>query len=310
MAKKSDGTVEIDVDFNFDNADTSTNRIKKSLTGIESKLKSIAKLAAAAFSIKALVDLGKQAIGFASDLEEVQNVVDTAFGDLSYMVEEFADTAIEKLGISRLAAKEMASTYMAMGKGIGVADKASADMAIGATERAADIMSFYNKTAEEANTMMKAIWTGETESFKAIGVVMTETNLQNFAYTQGINKQLSAMTQAEKVQLRYNYVMQQTGLAAGDFAKTSGSWANQTRMLSEKFKELLGILGGGLIQVLTPAVQFLNLLMSKLIAFANTLSSVFSSLFGTTNKQIEAQTQIAEQTSSAAVSTEDLTDAT
>ena len=262
MAKKSDGTVDIDVDFNFDNADTSTNRIKKSLTGIESRLKSIAKLVAAAFSIKALVDFGKQAIGYASDLEEVQNVVDTAFGDLSYMVEEFADTAIEKLGISRLAAKEMASTYMAMGKGIGVADKASADMAIGATERAADIMSFYNKTAEEANTMMKSIWTGETESFKAIGVVMTETNLQNFAYTQGINKKLSAMTQAEKVQLRYNYVMQQTNLAAGDFAKTSGSWANQTRMLSEKFKELLGILGGGLIQVLTPAVQFLNLSFS------------------------------------------------
>jgi phage-related protein len=306
----NDGTVLIEVDFDFDKADTSAKRITNSLGGVESKLKSIAKLAAKAFGIKALVDLGKQAIELSSDIEETQNVVETAFGDLTYMVEDFADTAIEKLGLSRLAAKQMASTYMAMGKGIGVADKASEEMAINATERVADIMSFYNLSADRANTMMKAVWTGETESFKAIGVVMTEANLQNFAYTQGINKKIAAMTEDEKVQLRYQYVMAQTALAEGDFAKTSGSWANQVRMLSEKWKELLSILGGGLIQVLTPAIQLLNVVMSKLIAFANTLSSVFSSLFGTTKKQIAEQKQSATVTAGAAKSTDALAKST
>lgn len=310
MPANNDGTVLIGVDFDFDKADTSAKRITNSLGGVESKLKSIAKLAAAAFSIKVLVDLGKQAIELASDIEETQNVVETAFGDLTYMVEDFADTAIEKLGLSRLAAKQMASTYMAMGKGIGVADQASAEMAINATARAADIMSFYNLSADRANTMMKAVWTGETESFKAIGVVMTEANLQNFAYTQGINKKIAAMTEAEKVQLRYQYVMAQTALAEGDFAKTSGSWANQVRMLSEKWKELLSILGGGLIQVLTPAIQLLNVVMSKLIAFANTLSSVFASLFGTTKKQIAEQKQAAAVTAGAAKSTDALAKST
>lgn len=310
MPANNDGTVLIGVDFDFDKADTSAKRITNSLGGVESKLKSIAKLAAAAFSIKVLVDLGKQAIELASDIEETQNVVETAFGNLTYMVEDFADTAIEKLGLSRLAAKQMASTYMAMGKGIGVADKASAEMAINATARVADIMSFYNLSADRANTMMKAVWTGETESFKAIGVVMTEANLQNFAYTQGINKKIAAMTEAEKVQLRYQYVMAQTALAEGDFAKTSGSWANQVRMLSEKWKELLSILGGGLIQVLTPAIQLLNVVMSKLIAFANTLSSVFSSLFGTTKKQIAEQKQAAAVTAGAAKSTDALAKST
>lgn len=310
MPGNNDGTVLIGVDFDFDKADTSAKRITNSLGGVESKLKSIAKLAAAAFSIKVLADLGKQAIELASDIEETQNVVETAFGDLTYMVEDFADTAIEKLGLSRLAAKQMASTYMAMGKGIGVADQASAEMAINATARAADIMSFYNLSADRANTMMKAVWTGETESFKAIGVVMTEANLQNFAYTQGINKKIAAMTEAEKVQLRYQYVMAQTSLAEGDFAKTSGSWANQVRMLSEKWKELLSILGGGLIQVLTPAIQLLNVVMSKLIAFANTLSSVFSTLFGTTKKQIAKQKQAAAVTAGAAKSTDTLAKST
>ena len=310
MPANNDGTVLIGVDFDFDKADTSAKRITNSLGGVESKLKSIAKLAAAAFSIKVLVDLGKQAIELSSDIEETQNVVETAFGDLTYMVEDFAETAIEKLGLSRLAAKQMASTYMAMGKGIGVADQASAEMAINATERVADIMSFYNLSADRANTMMKAVWTGETESFKAIGVVMTEANLQNFAYTQGINKKIAAMTEAEKVQLRYQYVMAQTALAEGDFAKTSGSWANQVRILSEKWKELLSILGGGLIQVLTPAIQLLNVVMSKLIAFANTLSSVFSSLFGTTKKQIAEQKQAAAVTAGAAQSTDALAKST
>lgn len=296
----NDGSIVINVDFDTSPMEKGAKKVETVAQRMENTFKRVAKVAAAAFSIKALVDFGKQAIELASDMDEVQNVVDTAFGELTYQVEAFADTAIEKLGLSKLAAKQMASTYMAMGKGIGVADQASANMAINATARAADIMSFYNLTADRANTMMKSIWTGETESFKAIGVVMTEANLQNFAYTQGVNKKISAMTEAEKVQLRYNYVMEQTALADGDFAKTSGSWANQVRMLSEKFKEFLSIVGSGLIQVLTPFVQMLNAIMSKLISFATTLSSVFSALFGKGESQATTQGKIAAQTAVAA----------
>lgn len=296
----NDGSIVINVDFDTSPMEKGAKKVETVAQRMENTFKRVAKVVAAAFSIKALADFGKQAIELASDMDEVQNVVDTAFGELTYQVEAFADTAIEKLGLSKLAAKQMASTYMAMGKGIGVADQASANMAINATARAADIMSFYNLTADRANTMMKSIWTGETESFKAIGVVMTEANLQNFAYTQGVNKKISAMTEAEKVQLRYNYVMEQTALADGDFAKTSGSWANQVRMLSEKFKEFLSIVGSGLIQVLTPFVQMLNAIMSKLISFATTLSSVFSALFGKGESQATTQGKIAAQTAVAA----------
>lgn len=284
----NDGSVKIPITFDTSGVPKAQQAVESAVGKMENALKSLAKVAASVFAFSKLVDFGKQAIDLASDLDETQNVVDTAFGNMTDMVEAFADTAIEKLGLSRLAAKQMASTYMAMGKGIGVADEASAQMAINATARAADIMSFYNLTADRANTMMKSVWTGETESFKAIGVVMTEANLQNFAYQNGINKKISAMTEPEKVQLRYNYVMEQTALADGDFAKTSGSWANQVRMLSEKFKELLSILGTGLIQVLTPIVQTLNTIVSRLITVAQSLASVFSKIFG---KQIVQETE-------------------
>jgi len=239
-------------------------------------------------------------------MTEVQNVVDTAFGSMSYKCEEFADTAIEKFGMSKLAAKQFASTYMAMGKGSGLDAGIASDMAIGSAGRIGDIASFYNKSLSEVDTMMKSIYTGETESLKQIGVVMTEVNLQQFAYRQGIQKNISAMTQAEKIQLRYAYVMDQTNLAAGDFEKTSNSWANQTRILSERWKELLSILGKGLIQVLAPVVKFLNVVVQKLIDFANVFSKITAQMFG---KQEKISLDSSDVTQAAQAET-DLADAT
>lgn len=230
--------------------------------------------------IAGLVVLGKESIELASDIREVQNVVDTAFGSMTYKMEKFADTAITQFGISKLSAKQTGSTFMAMGRSmIGSMEKAS-DMAVALTGRSADMASFFNKTAKETATALKSIYTGETETLKEYGVVMTEVNLQEYAYQKGIKKKLAAMTQEEKVMLRYNYVMEQTALAAGDFAKTSNSWANQTRILSEQFKELLSVIGNGLIVVFTPVVKFLNTILTQLIAIAEQAGAILSRLLG------------------------------
>lgn len=238
------------------------------------------KAAAAAFSAKAVVDLGKQAISLASDMQEVENVVVTAFGDMSDEVDKWAKTTVDKFGMSELSAKRTASTYMAMSKGLGLAGEQAAEMAIQVAERTGDIASFYNMSQEQADTMLKSIWTGETESLKQIGVVMTQANLDAYALAKGIGKTTDEMSQSEQVMLRYQYVMEQTSLAAGDFEKTSGSWANQTRVLSERFKELLGILGSGLIQVLTPVVKLLNMVLSILIKVTSFIGGVLDFLFG------------------------------
>ena len=145
---------------------------------------------------------------------------------------------------------------MAMNAGMGMVGQGAANMAMEVAGRTADIASFFNTSQEEADTMLKSIWTGETESLKQIGVVMTQTNLDAYALANGFGKTTQQMTQAEQVQLRYAYVMNQTRLAAGDFVKTQDSWANQTRILSEQWKQFLGIIGQGLIQVLTPALKF------------------------------------------------------
>ena len=260
----------------------SLDKIKKSASGtvspiysLKSALKGILATVGVAFSAKKLLDFGKEAINTASSMTEVQNVVDTAFGDMTYKMEQFADTSIEAYGMSKLTAKETGSAFMAMASGMGLASDEASNMAIKLTGLTGDLSSFYNVSQDVAKTTLESVFTGETETLKKFGIVMTQVNLQQYALSQGITKNVSAMTQAELTQLRYNYVMAQTAMAQGDFAKTSNSWANQTRILSEKWKEFLSIMGNGIIKVLTPCVQALNNIMSSIINVANALAKVF-----------------------------------
>ena len=222
----------------------------------------MAKKFIAGAAVTALVSFGKQAIDVASDLQEVQNVVDTAFGDMAYQCEEFAKTASTQFGISELQAKKMASTFMSMSTGMGLSGEAASKMSINVAKLSADVASFYNLSADEASTKLKAIWTGETEGLKDLGVVMTQTNLQAYAMSKGINKNIADMTQAEQTTLRYNFVMEQLSLAQGDFAKTSNSWSNSVKSMGENLRTAMGNIGAILIQVFTPVLQVLSEIIS------------------------------------------------
>jgi phage-related protein len=290
-----------------------TSTIKSHADGLKSVMAGLGRTLIAALSITAVLSFGKSAIDVASDLQEVQNVVDTAFGDISYKIEEFADRAIEDFGLSELAAKQMASTYMAMSTGMGQMAGEASDMAVEITGRLGDVMSFYNKTQSEVDTIGKAIYTGETEPLKAIGVVATETNLSLFALQKGFKRAYSEMASDEKLLVRQMFFLDKTNLAAGDFVKTSGSWANQTRVLSERWKEFMVIIGNGLIQVLTPAIQFLNTSLSYLIEFATTAGRVLSSVFNlsdATGSTANNTAAIAVSAGAAASGLDDMSDAT
>lgn len=236
---------------------------------------------AGAFAVKAVVDFGKECVELGSNVSEVQNVVDTAFGDMAYKVEEFANGAIQNFGMSRLAAKKTASTYMAMAKGMGLNAEAAADMSITIAGLTGDVASFYNISQDLAASKLKSVFTGETEALKDLGIVMTQTNLEAYALRQGITKSYSSMTQAEQVALRYGYIMEALALANGDFAKTQDSWANQTRILSMQWQEFMSIVGQMLITVLTPCVRILNEIVSALISVASAINTVISQMTGT-----------------------------
>lgn len=190
-------------------------------------------------------------------------------------VEKFAKSAVQNFGMSELTAKRMASTFMSMANGMGLAAKDGKNMSLQLTALAGDMASFYNVEQDVAQTALNSVFTGETESLKKFGIVLTEANLNAFALSRGITKSYNAMSQAEKVALRYHYVLKATANAQGDFARTSSSWANQVRILKEQWSQLIGILGKGLIAALTPIVKALNKLLSYLIALGNAIASLF-----------------------------------
>ncbi len=291
----------------------SGQQAKTAISGVGNALRSIAGYLSTFVGVYALINFGKEAVNLASDLQEVQNVVDVAFGDMSYKAEEFAKSAIENFGISELSAKRTASTYMAMAKGMGIAEDAASDMAITMTGLTADIASFYNMSQERADVILKSVYTGETETLKQLGIVMTEVNLENFAMSKGITKSLSAMTQQEKTMLRYQFVLEQTRLAQGDFVRTQDSWANQTRILAERWKEMQRIFGEAFMMLGTlilPAINDLVYGLTKVAEFAKVAASSIYELFTGKkfNEQVEQTKQIADNIAEQAENQEKLND--
>lgn len=219
---------------------------------------SIGKIVAGAFVTGAVVAFGKSCIDLGSDLAEVQNVVDVTFPNMNAQVNEFAKNAINQFGLSETVAKRMTGTYGAMAKAFGYSEKASYDMATSLTGLAGDVASFYNIDPTEAYTKLKSVFSGETETLKDLGIVMTQNALDQYAMANGYGKTTAKMSEQEKVALRLAFVTENLSAAGGDFARTADSWANKTRVLSLNFQSLKASIGQGLINVFSPVASLIN----------------------------------------------------
>lgn len=193
---------------------TSQKTVERSFSGVGKKIGMALGAAALGGFVKDCLDLG-------SDLAEVQNVVDVSFTTMSSKVNEFAQNAASQFGLSETMAKQFAGTFGTMAQSMGLTEAAAYDMSTALTGMAGDVASFYNMSHEEAYTKLKSVFTGESESLKELGVIMTQTNLDQYALANGFGKTTAKMTEQEKVMLRYQYVMSSLSNAQGDFARTS-----------------------------------------------------------------------------------------
>ena len=210
----------------------------------------IAKAIGSAFVVKQVIEFGKAAIGVASDLNEVQNVVDTTFGtDGAIKINEWARNAAESFGESELQAKQFTSTLGAMFKSMGVGQADMEEMSMSLAGLAGDMASFYNLDPTEAFEKLRSGISGETEPLKQLGINMSVVNLEAFAMAEGITKSYQEMTQAEQATLRYQYIMSATADAQGDFANTSDSLANQQRILQLEIQTLAAEIGQDLMPI-------------------------------------------------------------
>lgn len=261
-----------------------TNAVQKQTEKIKSAFGKIGKAVALAFSVTAIISFGKSCIELGSDLAEVQNVVDVTFGAMSETINRFARDALEEFGLSETSAKQYTSTLGAMLKSMGFATKAAADMSMEMTGLAADMASFYNLDTEVAFEKIRSGISGETEPLKQLGINLSVANLEAYALSQGMTKAYSAMSQQEQALLRYNYLLSVTADAQGDFARTSDGWANQVRVLTERFNALKAAIGQGLIAVLTPVIRVLNNLLAKILTVTDAFSNMIAKITGKNTK--------------------------
>lgn len=269
------------------------------MKGIQSLAKKTAATLAAAFGVKKIVDFGKSCLELGSDLAEVQNVVDVTFPNMTAQVDKFAKSAAQSFGLSETMAKRFTGTFGAMAKAFGFSESQAYEMGSSLTKLAGDVASFYNISQDEAYTKLKSVFTGETESLKDLGVVMTQTALDSYALANGFGKTTAKMSEAEKVALRYSFVQNQLAAAQGDFARTSGSWANQVRILALQFDSLKATIGQGLINLFTPVIKVINTVIGKLITLANAFKS-FTELITGQKSSSSASGQISAIGSAAA----------
>ena len=243
------------------NAAESTGGIADKFTDMFKKIASAGAIAEAG---KFLFDLGKEAIELASDLEEVQNVVDVTFGDGAAKIEQWASKAGEQFGLTEYQAKQFTSTLGAMMKSTGLAGDQIVDMSTDLAGLAADMASFYNLDFETAFQKIRAGISGETEPLKQLGINLSVANLNAFALQQGLGKTFDQMSSAEQTLLRYQYIMQATSDAQGDFARTSDGLANAQRRAETAITEIKSSLGESFYTVVADATSTLADFLEKL----------------------------------------------
>ena len=205
-----------------------------------------------------LAAAGVASVNFSSDMQEAINKVEVAFGGAADSVKEWSSTTLNSIGLAQGTALDMAALFGDMATSMGYSQDAAAQMSMALVNLAADLASFKNIGIDQASTALKSIFTGETESLKELGVVMTQANLEAYALAEGYTTAYTAMDQAQQVAVRYQYVLANTQNAQGDFARTSDSTANQLRIFRESLKEAAATAGDELLPVITPIIGKLN----------------------------------------------------
>lgn len=253
----------------------------------------------------------RDAIDIASSLTEVENVVRQTFGQYESLINNFAKTSIEKFGMSELSAKQFASRFQAMGTALDIPQGKMAKMSIRLTELAGDMASFYDVSQEDIAKSLQSVFSGTTAPMRRYGIDLTQATLKEWALKQGLDANISSMTQAQKAMLRYQYVLAHTTNITGDFARTADTWHNQITMLKENFKALGAVVGGGLINAFKPFIKVLNAVLQKVISFAEMVTNALGSIFGWKYEasKVAGISGLADDIGSASDGMDDLSDA-
>ena len=262
MSSTAVGSIHYDLTLDTSKFDRAADAVTGKIKSVGESMSSLGTKMTAFVTAPIVAGIGAS-IKAASDLNETLNKVDVAFADQAQVVRAWAKTSTKSMGLAQQSALDAAALFGDMATSMGLNTKAAADMSTGLVQLGADLSSFKNISFSEAQTALSGVFTGETESLKRLGIVMTQANLQAYALSKGINKSVQEMSQAELVSLRYSYILSVTKNAQGDFARTASGTANTMRSTSERVKELSAQIGQNFLPWVNKALATMSQWMDR-----------------------------------------------
>ena len=204
-----------------------------------------------------------------ADFEQSLGKMDVVFERNSGEVKKWAESALKDFGLAKSTAIEMAGDFGALFKGMGINLRQTEEWSKTLTERTMDLSNFYDTTVEETTRALNAIVTGQTEPLRRFGINMTQATLQEYALSKGMKKKIADMTEAEKVQLRYNFVIDRTNIAVGTTARESETATGQMNRFKEVVKELGIGFSEHILPIFTPIIKGLSNTIEKFASLSD-----------------------------------------
>lgn len=234
----------------------------------------LTKTIAATFATKAITDFAKSSITAASDLGESINAVQVTFGQAADGILAFGETASKAVGMSAQDFNSFAVQFAGFTKQIAGDQGDIVQVTQDLTTRIADFASVMNLDIPQAAQVFQSSLAGQTEPIRRFGIDLSAAAVAAFAVEQGISESAATMTEAEKVQARYQLLMAETAKTAGDFANTSDSLANSQRILQADFKNMQAEIGQALVPVMTQLLEVAKLAVGAFTALPEPLQKI------------------------------------
>lgn len=208
-----------------------------------------------------------------NDYIENLNLFEVAMGKGAKAALEYGETVNDVLGIDTSEWIRNQGVFKQITTGFGVANDKANLMSKNLTQLGYDISSFFNIGTEESMQKLQSGISGELEPLRRLGYALDTATLQQVAYGQGINESINKMTQAQKSQLRYLAIMQQSSNAMGDMARTVITPANSLRILDQQFTQLKRAIGNVVSVIAVKLIPYIQVAVRLLTDLANYLAN-------------------------------------
>ncbi len=251
-----------------DELTSSNNGASTSYVNFYAKLKTVYS------SAKKVVDVIKSCVGETNDYIENVNLFNVSMGQYANNAGAYAKKVSDVMGLDPGEWMRNQGVFMTLATGFGITGDRAYTMSQQLTQLGYDLSSFFNISYEDAMEKLQSGLSGELEPLRRIGYDLSQAKLQAIALELGITKSISAMTQAEKAQLRYYAILTQVTTAQGDMARTLEDPANQLRIFNAQVTQAARAIGSIFIPALSTALPYLTAIAKVIAETATSIASM------------------------------------